>query len=235
MTNKSIVTALTLDFLAFTLLILPVTTANAECNVIEYVTKPYSCPKGWTESSREFRRKGGLTGQDRYDVTCCTTPSTPYATGETESERQERLAKEAREGKAACEAQRKLWEAGRCIDRPIKVIGKSKEGAPTPQSGALKAACIHQGWHYNEQTGRCINPSQAKADCEGKGPNRRYDPGTGACMKTISKAKEETSTREAEEQSSSEQTEEQSSSEHSSDDSYDDHHHKKKKKKRHHD
>src|SRR6188472_507892 len=75
----------------------------------------------------------------------------------------------------------------------------------------------------------CGKPSQAKADCESKGPNRRYDLDTGACMKVISKKPEQT-----EEQSSSAQSEEQSSSEHSSDDSYDDHHNKKKKK-RHHD
>ena len=90
------------------------------------------------------------------------------------------------------------WGAGtqvyRCCTKPIKKIGK-------PETQA--------------------EPSQAKADCEGKGPNRRYDLDTGACMKVITKKPE--------------QTEEQSSSEHSSDDSYDDHHHKNKKKKRHHD
>jgi hypothetical protein len=89
----------------------------------------------------------------------------------------------------------------------------------------LKAACIHQGWRFNDQTGRCIKPTQAKADCEARGPNYTYDLDTGGCVKHIGQA---------ETQGASEQAEEQSSSEHSSDDSYDDHHHKKKKK-RHHD
>jgi|SoiMethySBSTD1v2_1073268.scaffolds.fasta_scaffold798839_3 hypothetical protein len=66
----------------------------------------------------------------------------------------------------------------------------------------------------------CAKPSQVKADCEGKGPNYRYNLDTGSCMKVISKK--------------SGQTEEQSSSEHSSDYGDDDHHHRKKNK-RHHD
>jgi hypothetical protein len=64
MTNKTIATALTLGFLAFTLTTLPVTTAEAGC---AWYTGD-SCPKDLIESARP------PTKGDHY-VYCCAKPS----------------------------------------------------------------------------------------------------------------------------------------------------------------
>ena len=81
MTNKSIVTALTFGFLAFTVMALPVATAVAKCTTFDFSSdKPgeRTCPKGWIEMNRTHIGKSAA-------VECCTTPSEPYATGETVS------------------------------------------------------------------------------------------------------------------------------------------------------
>jgi hypothetical protein len=217
MTNKTIVTALTLGFLAFILSVLPVTTAEAECKIFYD-----ACDPGWSEKSRRQSTATDPTGllTRHYNVTCCRTPSEPYATGETKIERQQREARE-------CEA--KGWrydeQAARC-NRPINnALGKSKTTGGTVSSpeerAALKAACQHQNWIWNEQTAHCKKPSQAKADCESRGTNYRYDLDTGGCIKMIARAKPE-------------QAEEQSSSGQASDENDDDHH-KHKKHHHHHD
>ena len=138
MTNKSIATALTLGFLAFTLSTLPVTTAEAGCT--QHLA---DCPKGSQETARTHLPVGDI-------LTCCSTPSEPYATGETESERQQREAKE-------CAAMGPSYrydpqKTPRC-SKPIKVIGKSKADAC-----ALKGA----NYRYDPQYG-CIKTISKKA------------------------------------------------------------------------
>jgi hypothetical protein len=186
MTNKSIATALTLGFLAFTLSLLPVTTAEARCQEMVNV-----CPEGW----KLMGSRPSTINPGTNDVTCCLlTPSKPYATGETESERLQRFAKE-------CEAQGKLWQAGRCIDRPVKAMGK-KKGPTAP--ALVKADCDSKGYTYNAQTNTCKGMRKAKPQ--------------GASEQ------EEAQSKQAEEQSSSEH-----SSDYSEDD-YKPKKHKKKKR-----
>jgi hypothetical protein len=91
MTNQSIATALPLGFLAFTLSVLPVTTAEAECYWAA------QCREGDLETGRVTRFGTGILGGKELRSECCTTPSEPYATGETESERQKRFARECAE------------------------------------------------------------------------------------------------------------------------------------------
>jgi hypothetical protein len=95
MTNQSIATALPLGLLAFTLSVLPVTTAEAECYWAA------QCREGDRETGRVTRFGTGILGGKELRSECCTTPSEPYATGETESERQKRFAREcAEQGKS---------------------------------------------------------------------------------------------------------------------------------------
>jgi hypothetical protein len=60
-----------------------------------------------------------------------------------------------------------VWGAGvrvhRCCTKPVKQIGKGSAPSETGKA-ALRAACIHQGWRYDEQTGKCIKPSQEQAE-----------------------------------------------------------------------
>jgi hypothetical protein len=233
MTNKSIATALTFGFLAFTLSVLPVTTAEAGCYIQRtltgakpprcegsqsWVTTPFGvtqytcCPKAPTATPGEVAKAVGEAQKEAVGRGTTTTPPS-CAPGTTYSENEKR-----------------------CV-KPIKVIGKSKTGATQKSGGpALRAACIHSGWRYDEQAGRCIKPSQAKADCESKGSNYHYDLDSGGCVKTISKAKSQGSTEQAEDLQSQEKTSDdlQSQNEAQTNPS-DDLQAKKKKKKRHHD
>ena len=77
---------------------------------------------------------------------------------------------------------------------------------------------------------RCIKPSEAKATCEAKGSNYRYDQDTGACDKSNTKAKPEKAPEQAKEQNAPKKAEEQSTSEQASDGNDDDYQPKKKKK-----
>jgi nitrite reductase/ring-hydroxylating ferredoxin subunit len=146
--SKSIVAALALGLLAFTLSILPISRAEAT-DCVERIGP--ECLKGEVVKGRESI--GGA-----FHTTCCSTPSVPYATGVEVKEKS---------------------QAG---NRPIKDIGRSKESIE-----ALKAACQHQNWIWNEQTGHCKKPSQAKADCEAKGANYHYDLDSGGCVKNIAR------------------------------------------------
>ena len=196
MTTKSIVTALTFGFLAFILLLLPVTSVKADCIKVEN-----ACPAGYAESSRrKLGIGGGATGNPTvYELTCCTTPSDPYATGESDRERAARHRQEAAQLKAACEAQRKLWDeaTNKCNPRPVKNIGKAKtngESASTDDTpAALKPIrdCKAKGWRWDQSAGKCVKPSEAKANCESKGRNYRYDLDTGACVKQTGEASDE--------------------------------------------
>ena len=64
------------------------------------------------------------------------------------------------------------YAAKRCIERPVKNIGKGSTGTgekPAALITALRRDCKAKGWRWNEQTGKCTKPSEAKADCEAKG------------------------------------------------------------------
>ncbi len=175
MIARGIVTALAPGLLGFALSVLPVTTAEAECK--EFVNTN-ACPSGWVIKERISNRSDGSI----TSVRCCTTPSAPYATGETQEERAARHQKE-------CEGLGKLFNpaTGSCNYKPIKKMGKSKSG---------KSACLNNGWIWDEQKAGgpgCIKPSQAKADCEAKGSSYHYDLDTRRCVgvKSMKKVKKQ--------------------------------------------
>jgi hypothetical protein len=166
--NRAIATALPIGLIAFTLLVLQVTTAEAgDC-----VDRVDHCKAGESEVDRNST---GWVGGER--VTCCTTPSEPYATGESEAERAARFEKEAATIKANCEAQGQRYDpATASCKRPIK-IGKSKAAAD----------CEAQGQRYDYATRSCYAKKQMgkkSSTCEAKGLNYRYDPDTGQCIHT---------------------------------------------------
>jgi hypothetical protein len=72
------------------------------------------------------------------------------------------------------------------MERPVKNIGKSKTtGESASGAAALKPIrdCRAKGWHWDQSAGKCTKPSEAKANCESKGPNYSYDLDTGGCVK----------------------------------------------------
>lgn len=200
MTHHSVVIALAFGFFAYSSSLLQVAAAEPQC-----VWTEDSCPKGMHELKRSYQNKGLLGGviQKRY---CCTqgntvteptTPSKPYATGESEAERQQRFAKE-------CAAQNKLWQGGQCINRPVKNIAKEKpverpaaimkadceaKGLPydsaknqcgrpvksiakgstgTGENAAIIAGCEKQGGVWDSQMRRCIKPTSKETSAEGE-------------------------------------------------------------------
>jgi hypothetical protein len=185
MIARGIVTALAPGLLGFALSVLPVTRAEAECKWVD----DDSCPSGWsTHAERTVGNGSGVMGSfgspQRY---CCTTPSEPYATGETDEERAARHQKE-------CEGLGKLFDpaTGSCNNKkPIKQMGKSKSGREV-----VKAACLNNGWIWDEQKAGgpgCVKPSQAKANCEAKGSSYHYDLDTKRCVgvKSMKKVKKQ--------------------------------------------
>jgi hypothetical protein len=167
MKNKSVVAALALGFLGFMLSVLPVTTAEAKCIWRSY---QHSCSPGERESRFEPTR-----GVDGGETLCCTTPKEPYATGESESERQGRFAKE-------CAARGANYHYDEQKGSCIKVIGNAV------------GECERKGPHYNydPETRSCVKTiarNKTPEACEGQGPNYHYDPQTGGCIKTISRVK----------------------------------------------
>ena len=78
---------------------------------------------------------------------------------------------------------------GGCLERPVKNIGKSKATGESSSTGETPAAlkpirdCRAKGWRWDQSAGKCIKPSEAKANCESKGPNYSYDLDTGGCVK----------------------------------------------------
>ena len=222
MTTKSIATALALGCLAFTLSVLPVTTAEAKCRWLGEapICGSPKCSPG--EETRIRIATGGYGGSvsegagtsgnlciTGYKVLCCTPdpklPSEPYATGETKAEQEQREVKEC----AAMGGRYDPQKTPRCSKRPVKNIGKSKttgESASTDETpAALKPIrdCRAKGWRWDQSAGKCIKPSEAKAECEAKG--QKYNLDTGRCIKQIGKAKAQGAPDQAEEQSSSEQ------------------------------
>ena len=100
MTNQSIAAALTLGFLVFTLSILPVTTAEAECQTLSGKL-PLSCPPGW--ESVAFNRI-----EDQGMIECCrvsTTTPPSRDPGFRLPQRQIRLCRKAVH-RAACQKHR---------------------------------------------------------------------------------------------------------------------------------
>jgi hypothetical protein len=64
---------------------------------------------------------------------------------------------------------------------------------PVKQIGKYKAqeVCEAKGfqYRYDPQTGACVKSAGKVKTCEAKGPNYRYDEKTGSCIKSIAKAK----------------------------------------------
>ena len=156
--TKGLVTALTFGFLAATLSVLPTSRAEAVCKDYVYVSTNI-CPQGWVRTNFQSDGAAGRNGPP-YDYTCCTTPSEPYATGETDQEREARFLKEAAKIKADCEAQGKPYDPVnfRC-QRPIKKMGK----------GVDAADCVAQGKQYDPGLGQL----QAANQIDGRGFARR--------------------------------------------------------------
>jgi hypothetical protein len=151
MTNPSIVTAPILGFVAFVLSVLSVTTAKAECQTFKS-----GCPDGWSDRGAVKSDGGGigLFGKTPNELTtlCCTTPSEPYAAGETKEEREQR---EARECAAMGTGYHYNPEGTPRCEKSIKVIGKGSSSSERGNT-ALRTACIAAGQRYDERTGRCM-------------------------------------------------------------------------------
>jgi hypothetical protein len=197
MRNRSIVAALTFGVLACSLSLVPVTTAEAGCQTYT-AASPY-CSRGEITGPVKWKEEyAGATKHKEYTYSCCwNLPSEPYATGESDAERQARETKEC----AAMGGRYDPQVTPRCVKRPVKDIGKAKTGESASNDdtpAALKAVrdCRAKGWRW-ETSGRCVPPSQVKADCEAKG--HQFDIDTGRCIKSL-KAKP----AQAEEQASDE-------------------------------
>jgi hypothetical protein len=91
-----------------------------------------------------------------------------------------------------CPSKKYDYTAKRCIDRPVKNIGKAKNGESSSTgetAAALKPIrdCKAKGWRW-ETSGKCVKPSEVKADCEAKG--HQYDIDTGRCVKSIKRTEQ---------------------------------------------
>lgn len=131
--HRNIHTTLALGFTVLTLSVLSFTSAEAACRVLhgKYAEK-CSCPKGETSKFCSAN-----------EVTCCTTPSEPYATGESKSERDARHQGE-------CQGKGMSYDSARGTCRPVKNIGKKERPA------AIEAAeCQRQGMSYDSNRGTC--------------------------------------------------------------------------------
>lgn len=181
MTNQRTVTALAGGFLAFTLSILPVTIANAGCQMVSGGVVP-QCPEGTAEAQRTTHSTG--LGQRGYTLMCCTVD----APGGGQSS--PRPVKSMKKVKCSNPNATYNGQTGRC-ELPLKQMGKD---SPTGKA-ALKRACDLKNWVWNERTGRCKKPTQAKADCEARGSNYRYDLDTGGCVGGMSKGKRKSEAR----------------------------------------
>jgi hypothetical protein len=162
MTNKSIVTALTFSFLAFTLSVLPVTTAEADC-VKRTMSWQHHCLPGETESSRDC-----VEPDCRFYVfTCCTTPSEPYAKGGYKEDSTE--TPPSRDPALDCPSKKYDYAAKRCIERPAKNMGKGSTGTGEKPAAIRKAHCESQGpgYKYDPQTGACELKRMTKAKPQG--------------------------------------------------------------------
>ena len=217
MPNKGLVTALAVGFLAVALWVLPaIRTAHAE-QCVTRGTPPF-CEPGCEAGEYEKARitGGGCVGtglKSSYQTVCCklgdvnkghttTAPVNPCEglgpnydydkTGKC-TKRMKRMGKEYKGQKDksalrnACISQGLSWneQTGRC--RKMKQMGKEYTGQK--DKSALRRACDLQNWVWNEKTGRCKKPTQAKADCEARGSNYRYDLDTGGCVGGMSKGK----------------------------------------------
>jgi hypothetical protein len=89
--------------------------------------------------------------------------------------------------KAECEAKGAPW----------KWTGTQCTQTKSIATARRKAECEAKGWRW-ETAGKCVKPSEVKADCESKG--HTYDVDTGLCQKSLrpkEQAEEQTSTKEA--------------------------------------
>jgi hypothetical protein len=169
--TKSTVTTLTFGFLALALSTLPVTPVHGEitndCSVRGGVTVrgagiPLKC--GSLCGPGESQVKVYSTEGTCPKVLCCklTTPSEPYATGESDAEREARETKEC----AAMGGHYNPQGTPRCIKRPVKNIGKAKTTDDTP--GVLKAvrACRAKGpeYEYDVQAALCVQKAEKHDD-----------------------------------------------------------------------
>jgi hypothetical protein len=183
MRRKSLVATIGLGLLAFSVSSLSVTTAEAgDCQVrIDH------CRAGESEVDRNST---GYVGGEA--VTCCTTPSVPYATGESAAEREARFKKEAAKLKADCEARGKLWDSAsnQCKQAPCpegqmrtKASGGKcekpgvVEGTTSGNKGGfikMKPNCA-AGTVYSESENNCVAapPPQEQTSDEGGGKKKK--------------------------------------------------------------
>jgi hypothetical protein len=136
----------------------------------------YSARRAETTSPTNFLKDCRATA-----TLCCRVPVTKTAPVGGGHEERVECGKQGREYDPATHS---------CIrtDRPVKNIGKAKtgEGASTGETPAMLKPvrdCKAKGWRWNESTGTCIKPSEAKADCESRG--HQYDIDTGRCIKSL--------------------------------------------------
>lgn len=213
MPNKRLVTALAVGFLAVVLSVLPsITPAHAE-QCVTRGTPPVCVARCEVDEYVKARIKGGgcgssaVTGTPSYQLVCCklgevnkghtTTgsvnpcddmvgPGYDYVQPSGQPGRCVKKSKSMKKVKCSNPNATYNGQTKRC-ELPMKQMGKEYTG-PKDKS-ALKRACDLQNWVWNEKTGRCRKPSQAKADCEARGSNYRYDLDTGGCVGGMSKGK----------------------------------------------
>jgi hypothetical protein len=112
----------------------------------------------------------------------------------------------------------------RCIKRPVKNIGKAKTGESASDEetpAALKAVrdCKAKGWRW-ETSGKCVPPSEVKADCESKG--HQYDIDTGRCIKSLKAKTTEQASDEADDENKPKNKNKKKKKQHDDDDDDDD-------------
>jgi hypothetical protein len=148
MMSSKIATALTLAFLAYFLSVLPITTAKAQQCVTRF---NQGCLEG-----EIIERTGKIGGPGNYTLyqVCCPAPklpSEPYATGETDAERQNRFAKECAELGKAWYPQ---WQKCLGPDDQAPVV----EGTTSGNSGGfiqMRPTCA-EGFRWSERQKNCV-------------------------------------------------------------------------------
>jgi hypothetical protein len=114
------------------------------------------CPDGWTDRGAVKSDGGGigLFGKRPNELTtlCCTTPKEPYATGESDSERQARFRKECAELGGAWYPQ---WK--RCV-KPgdqVPVVEGTTSGGNNRGFIQMQRTCA-QDYVWSEPANKCV-------------------------------------------------------------------------------
>jgi hypothetical protein len=155
--TMSLLPTLGFGFLAFCLSALSLSMAEAaDCETKEVRTNS-RCPAG----SREVKRVPLRSVQDSVMLTCCSTPSDPYATGETKAERQQR---EARECKTWGADYRYDPQTGKCTNPDEKKSAPPPPPCPEGQM-RLKGICQKPPVDPESKTGKKGGFIQMKPNC----------------------------------------------------------------------